>query len=104
MGGYDGKNALSLAFFFALFGCGSSLGVPFTENFWLISVLTWILLFFGGALVPPLTGNKWFSYVYIIGIMLSSVQPALRSFANSNTTTFINLFGYLPAPTVFGLL
>ena len=36
--------------------------------------------------------------------MISSVEPGLRSFANSNTTTFINLFGYLPAPFVYGEL
>lgn len=28
----------------------------------------------------------------------------MRSFANSNTTTYVNLFGYLPAPLVYGYL
>lgn len=28
----------------------------------------------------------------------------MRSFANSNTTTYVNLFGYLPAPIVYGYL
>lgn len=36
--------------------------------------------------------------------MITSVKSDLRSFANSTTTTFINLFGYLPAPSVYGSL
>lgn len=28
----------------------------------------------------------------------------MRSFANSNTTTFVNLLGYLPAPSIFGFI
>lgn len=28
----------------------------------------------------------------------------MRSFANSNTTTYVNLFGYLPAPIIYGYL
>ena len=55
--------------------------------------MIWILLFFGGSIVPPLTG-----------IMLNSIKPELRSFANSNATMLINLLGYLPAPAVYGLL
>lgn len=37
----------------------------------------WFLLYFGGAIVPPL-----------MGIMLSAVPRHLKAFANSNTTMF----------------
>lgn len=77
MGGYESPNAIYICFICSVLGCTAAAPVPFITNFWIISLCIWLLLFFGGAMVPPLTG-----------IMISSVQPALRSFANSNTTTF----------------
>ena len=51
------------------------------------------LLFFGGAMVPSLNG-----------IMLNSVPPEMRTSANSLASVCSNLFGYLPAPSFYGLL
>lgn len=36
--------------------------------------------------------------------MISSVPLRLRAFANSNATTIQNLLGFLPAPSVYGLM
>lgn len=41
---------------------------------------------------------------FILGIMLTSVPPKLRPFANANTIMVYNLFGFLPAPMVYGYL
>jgi len=53
----------------------------------------WLVLFFGGFLLPPVTG-----------IMLNSVEDYKRTSANSLANLAYNLFGYLPAPTVYGLV
>jgi hypothetical protein len=49
-------------------------------------------LFFGGAMMPGLTG-----------IMMSSVSPYLRAFGNSTGEIIKNVFGYLPSPFIYGL-
>lgn len=101
LGGYEGPYAIPFCLACSIMGCISAIPVPFVDDFWLISGCIWNLLFFGGAMVPGLTGNN---IEYDLGIMITSIKPGLRSFANSNTTMFINLFGYLPAPSVYGQL
>jgi len=56
-GGYESKYALPICFLFTIFSTGASIPIPYTDNFWLVSVLIWIQLFCGGASVPPLTGR-----------------------------------------------
>lgn len=65
--------------------------IPFVNLFIPCAVLLWIVLFFGGAMMPGLTG-----------IMMVSVPPYLRSFGNSNGEIIKNIFGYLPAPFMYG--
>jgi hypothetical protein len=36
--------------------------------------------------------------------MLNSVAIQYRTFANSNAQTFMNLIGFLPAPTLYGIM
>ncbi len=36
--------------------------------------------------------------------MISSVPQAYKAFANSTAMTCFNLFGYLPAPVIYGAL
>ena len=57
------------------------------------SALLWLVLFFGGAMFPPLTG-----------IMLSSVDAETRSVANSMSLLVTHLFGYFAAPFITGVL
>jgi MFS family permease len=61
-----------------------------TDFYWSASAL-WIVLFFGGAMMPGLTG-----------IMMASVPPYLRAFGNSTGEIIKNCFGYLPAPFIYG--
>jgi MFS family permease len=56
-----------------------------------VSILLWFVLFFGGAMMPGLTG-----------IMMVSVPPYLRAFGNSNGEIIKNILGYLPAPFLYG--
>lgn len=56
-GGYDSKNAYYIACIAAFLGSLSSALVTVTQNLWAITAFIWLLLFFGGALVPILTGS-----------------------------------------------
>lgn len=72
IGGYDNPKTVYYVFVFSSIGIGSALIIPFVEGMVVICVLLWIVLFFGGAMMPGLTG-----------IMMSSVSPYLRAFGNS---------------------
>ncbi|CAK95162.1 unnamed protein product (macronuclear) [Paramecium tetraurelia] len=93
LGGYQRTKSLYVCVLYCSLCCISAAPVPFTETFWFGALCLWFLLFFGGAIVPPL-----------MGIMLSSVPKHLKAFANSSTTMFQNLFGFLPAPSIYGFL
>lgn len=72
IGGYDNPKTVYYVFVFSAIGIGSALIIPFVEGMVVICILLWIVLFFGGAMMPGLTG-----------IMMSSVSPYLRAFGNS---------------------
>ena len=57
------------------------------------AVMVWFMLFFGGFVLPPLTG-----------IMLNTVPEYHRGQANSLATLSYNLIGYFPAPSWYGLV
>jgi MFS transporter, Spinster family, sphingosine-1-phosphate transporter len=50
----------------------SAIPIPFLDNYRILLVLLWLLLFFGGCLLPAL-----------VGMMIGSVTKNLRAFANS---------------------
>ena len=55
--------------------------------------MIWFLLFFGGFMMPPLTG-----------IMLNSVPENLRTSANSLANLSYNCLGYMPSPILYGFI
>ncbi len=57
-GGYDSDKSLNICLIYCICACLAASPIPFLKIFWLVSVLIWFLLFFGGALVPSLTGNE----------------------------------------------
>ena len=67
--------------------------MPFFDNVMAFSFALFGLLFFGGALVPTITG-----------IMLNSVPEHLRTSANSVAQVCYNSLGYLPAPIFYGFV
>ena len=69
----------------------NGLPVPYLNNFYLVIILIWLLLFFGAMILPILTG-----------IMLDSVDLNLKTRANSIANLVYNLFGYFPAPILYG--
>ncbi|KAL4497176.1 hypothetical protein ABPG72_019496 [Tetrahymena utriculariae] len=93
MGGYDHQNAKIICIVFAVISTGVACPMPFIYTFYASASLVWLLLFFGGAMVPALTG-----------MMLSAIQTDLRALANSNSQTIQNLLGFLPAPSLYGIM
>ena len=75
-----------LASFFAIF-------VPLTSNHILFLIEIWLVLFFGGGIVPVITN-----------IIITAVPKKLDANGNSITNLLSNLLGYLPAPYVYGIL
>lgn len=92
-GGYTNKTSQKILVLMGYLACACAFPIPFLNNFYVISVLFWLLLFFGGFILPPATG-----------IMISSVGIFQRSQANSIANLFYNLFGYLPAPVLYGTI
>eukprot|EP00123_Amoebidium_parasiticum_P000947 comp11898_c0_seq1/m.6546 comp11898_c0_seq1/g.6546 ORF comp11898_c0_seq1/g.6546 comp11898_c0_seq1/m.6546 type:complete len:592 (-) comp11898_c0_seq1:164-1939(-) len=97
LGGYQGRQGVELAckmsFLMGIAAVGCSYAIIFVESFWWVVGLIWMLLFFGGAIVPAGTG-----------IIMSSVPRPMRSFASSLSTMIYNLLGYFAGPTMVGIL
>ena len=71
----------------------SCLPVPYLNTKYPTYLFMWLVFFFGSTIIAPLTG-----------IMLNSVEPQRRTTANSIATLAYNLFGYLPAPFLYGVV
>lgn len=93
LGGYTDKRALDACLKISMLCAVCGLPLPLINNFPLFVVLMWLLLYFGGAIVPGLTG-----------IMLSSISDQYKEVANSITHFCYNLIGYLPSPILYGLV
>lgn len=93
LGGYTSKNALLLTLITAFLCVASAAPIAFVNSFPVFVCLLWFLLFLGGSLLPGMTG-----------IMLSTIDKQFKTAANSIANLNYNLLGYLPAPTVYGLI
>lgn len=93
MGGFASPKTLytTCALAFLCFLCAAP--IPFINDFKLFNILLWLLLFSGGFILPPMTG-----------IMLSTIDPQLKTTANSLANMIYNLGGYLPGPFIYGLI
>lgn len=93
IGGYTGERALDFCLAFAILASVFALPIPFLDNVFYVSICFWFLFFFGGSILPTLTG-----------LMLNSVPQRYRSIASSLAQFIMNLTGYLPAPIVYGYI
>lgn len=92
-GGYSSPKALKMCSLFAVGALLSSLPVPFIDSYFPFQLCLWLLLFFGGFIVPSATG-----------ILLVSVKPNERTIANSVANFAYNIVGYLPSPFLYGIV
>jgi MFS family permease len=91
LGGYNAPRSFTYACFHLFMGVFVAAPIPFADNKWVVYVLVWFLLFVGAFVLPTLTG-----------IMLNSIPQKHKTTANSLATLGYNLFGYLPAPFIYG--
>lgn len=91
VGGYNSPKAFPLLIFVGILAGASAIPAPFVHAKYTMYLLMWFLFYFGAFLLPTMTG-----------IMLNSVDVQRRTTANSLATLSYNLFGYLPAPFVYG--
>lgn len=91
-GGYNTYKSHRLQQFIGICAVACALPIPFVD-FSVFAWLMWLLLFFGGFLLPQVTG-----------IMLNTVEEKKRTSANSIASLCYNLMGYLPAPSFYGMV
>jgi len=92
-GGYNTIKSFKLLRLIGLCAVACALPIPFFSSFLVVGWLIWLLLFFGGFILPSLTG-----------IMISSVGEYQKSQANSVANICYTMLGYLPAPFVYGMI
>lgn len=92
LGGYTTVYSHRLQQLVGVLAVVSAVPVPFVE-FAHFAYLIWFVLFFGGFMLPQVTG-----------IMLNSVEESKRTPANSVANLCYNLLGYLPAPSFYGMV
>ncbi|CAH0473113.1 unnamed protein product [Peronospora belbahrii] len=96
-GGYIGveqrARALGICMILGLTAFCISAVATFFNNVYVTSAFLWLLLFFGGAILPACTG-----------IFISVVPAEHRALASSFSVMIFNLFGYSLSPYLTGLI
>ena len=92
IGGYTSEKAIKVCGLFGLLGMLFGLAsVLVGDSVTFCALFIMIELFCGAFVMPACTG-----------IMLNQVPPKMRTMANSIANFSYNLFGYLPAPIMYG--
>ena len=92
-GGYNTRKAQKLQAYVGSLALFAALPIPWINEFYQVAILFWLLLFFGGFVLPSVTG-----------IMINSVGEYQKTSANSVANICYNLVGYLPAPGLYGFV
>lgn len=94
LGGYRGRKAPALAFYSGAAGFSVALFAPWVQNYYVFVTLLWVMLFFGGGMVPIMTG-----------VMIDSVKhKKAKALGSSLCVVASNCLGYLPSPVLYGLV
>jgi len=93
LGGYNTMKSFKVIRIVGVLAVCCALPIPFLPSFPYVAVFFWLLLFFGGSILPSLTG-----------IMISSVGDYQKAQANSIANACYTLVGYLPAPLIYGMI
>ena len=96
-GGYKGSHqrvvALELCATFGVLGFIFSLPITLLSNIFAVVSLLWVVLFFGGAMLPACSG-----------IVVSIIPRAYRPISSSLALAVFNMFGYFLSLLLSGLL
>mmetsp|Transcript_25537 Transcript_25537/g.42813 ORF Transcript_25537/g.42813 Transcript_25537/m.42813 type:complete len:1106 (-) Transcript_25537:8-3325(-) len=86
-GGYKGAHqrvvALEMCSTFGIMSCLFSVPVTFVENIYVVAGLLWMVLFFGGSMLPACSG-----------IIVSIIPRSYRPTSSSLALVVFNMFGY----------
>lgn len=93
IGGYEEKESIIFCLICGIIASVFAFFVPLLSNIFLFVMFLWIVLFFGAAILPSITG-----------IIISTLPRKLTASGNSITNLMTNMFGYLPAPYIYGML
>jgi MFS family permease len=91
VGGYNSLRALTVFQVFTVMGVAAAIASVFVRSSYGVMVCLCIEGICGGVLLPAATG-----------VMLDQVPPSMRTAANSLANLSYNLFGYVPAPYLYG--
>lgn len=86
-------NTLKSCMQFGLGALCGALPAAFVKDFWVVIGGIWIVLFFGGAMLPPATG-----------VCVNAVDPHLRSLSSAFSMFCYNALGYSAAPYICGVI
>jgi len=89
--GYGSPKILPFALILAFCGFSAAVFVPFVNTPLLCVGLIWVVLFCGAFVLPICTG-----------VWLGKVEAEMRPRANSIANLCYNLFGFFPAPILYG--
>mmetsp|Transcript_29990 Transcript_29990/g.45857 ORF Transcript_29990/g.45857 Transcript_29990/m.45857 type:complete len:167 (+) Transcript_29990:1500-2000(+) len=92
-GGYNTVSSQKFQCYMGVCAMLSCLPCPFISEIKYFGTCIWLLLFFGGIMLPPVTG-----------IMLNSVEDNQKTSANSLANMSYNMVGYMPAPFFYGFI
>jgi len=99
MGGYKDDTGMSVTItlrscsIFAFLAACCAVVAAFSEQFWVVIMAIWMVLFFGGAILPACSG-----------IAITAVSLDMRSISSATSMWVYNLFGFAAAPWVCGLI
>lgn len=93
IGGYKVRKSILLCILFDLLACVVGIPSSFVSGFIPFCVLIWLFFFFSTTLLP-----------LEIGIALSAVEETIRGDASTVNNFFLNIFGNLPPPFIYGLI
>jgi len=93
VGGYETMKAMDVVLICAIWAALCAIPIPLMKDLGWFILFMWLFLFFGGGLLPGLSG-----------FMLTSVPKELRYYASAFNSVTSNLLGYLPSPFLYGLI
>jgi len=95
LGGYQSHpvNTTLFAILMGTCACMAAVGAVSTANFWVCIAMTWLLLFFGGAIVPAVTG-----------LFQEPAERFGREYSNAVAQLLVSIFGYMGGPIATGYI
>jgi len=91
LGGYKSPYTMPVMILFMAIGCLLSFPIPLLNDWLSISIMLWCYFFIGAIIMPIITG-----------VMITSVEPQLKTSANAIANFSYYFVGYFPAPFIYG--